>query len=142
MRTHARADHSGTIDRDEFGRGVVAILRGGEHGEVSAADLDALFISLDQDGNGTISYGELYNMLKAKRGYLKDLLQISHPPPPVPKLPRELHHRKAEVTAELRAPLTSSSTSCIDAQMRLPISRCDCPCLVLMLTWCEGAARE
>ena len=60
-------------------------------------DIDALFHIFDLDGNGTISYNEMYTVLNKRREYKKDLLATVEPPPPWPELPSRLQHRRAEL---------------------------------------------
>jgi Ca2+-binding EF-hand superfamily protein len=56
-------DRSGTVDKKEFGNAVRAL-----GFDVSQADTDALFDSLDDDKSGALEYKELNLMLRKGAG--------------------------------------------------------------------------
>ena len=63
-------------------------------------DIDALFDVFDKDGDGAITYEELYEGLsiyRASRLYVDALLAGEPPPPPLPVLPSRLRGYKGEV---------------------------------------------
>ena len=63
-------------------------------------DIDALFDVFDKDGDGAITYEELYaglSVYRASRLYVDALLAGEPPPPPLPVLPSRLRGYKGEV---------------------------------------------
>lgn len=94
-------DGSGAIDRNEFETGLLSIIG---HGTTTAPwsrrDTDTLFDVFDKNGDGTISYDELYaglSVTKASRIYLDALLAGERTPPSTPKLPNDLKRYRSEV---------------------------------------------
>ena len=65
-------DHNGTFDRSEFGRALSSL----GIDDLTRADIDALFRSMDYDGNGAVSYFEFRRTLQDRRSGLLDSVAV------------------------------------------------------------------
>ena len=65
-------DHNGTFDRSEFGRALSSL----GTDDLTRADIDALFRSMDYDGNGAVSYFEFRRTLQDRRSGLLEPVAV------------------------------------------------------------------